>query len=905
MDAAGNFLISWQSQHQDGFSWGIYGREYDASGNTLIGEFPINHRVEGPQTSPAVASNASGQTLVAWLGNSSTHEPSVLAHRYAIPNVEPDFSVGGELSLTTYAGLEEMPPAAAMNAAREAVVAWVSYAEDGSGLGVFAQLLDKYGAPIGDRIAVNSFTAGNQGAPAVARAPDGQFVIVWQSEDQEESGDGYGIYAQRYSATGVPEGLTFLVNTTVAGDQKAPAVAMGTDGRFVIAWESVSDDGSLDIMAQRYLPDGQADGGEFRVNNLTGLDQKDPAIAMNAAGQFVIAWVSDHPALEPEAVDTEKSIFVQWYDSNGQATGDEVLVHKYVKDAQEAPAVGIDGTGRFVVAWQSINQDGNSWGVFARRFLADKTPVERREFVVNETRMGPQRYVGLGMDEYGRFVITWQSNTRAELADGGSGGGGGGQNPNTPEGSSWDLFGRQYGFDGQREGGELPVNQWQMGPQIRPVVAQAAGGDFGIFWIGQGPDHIEGVHGRLYQNLFDLGDAADPAYPTLLSSNGARHLPWSDLYLGSSVDVEVEGQPTADATGDDLDVNGDDEDGVVLPIVMIPGMAATATVTASVAGKLDAWIDFNQNGVFEPAERIASSLDVVAGENAVTLVVPPAALPGTSTARFRISTVGGLAPDGVAVDGEVEDHRVEISAQNSARLVDDPANPGQKVLVVVGSTGKNFLTIAPDAAGNLMVREGKKVKSSTVLGVFSSAEVSRIVAYGLANNDTIRVDSRISTPSELHGNAGKDALYGGAGDDLLYGDEGNDTLNGDSGNDVLVGGLDKDKLTGGHGRDLLIGGAGADGLDGGDDDDILIGGSTTHDSQPSALSAIMAVWRSAAGFLERIASLGGLLNSSTVIGDGIREKVTGGRGRDWMIDFESQDQFKDFDSNPTTGDHQN
>ena len=33
-----------------------------------------------------------------------------------------------------------------------------------------------------------------------------------------------------------------------------------------------------------------------------------------------------------------------------------------------APAVGIDGSGRFVVAWQSINQDGNSWGVFGRRF---------------------------------------------------------------------------------------------------------------------------------------------------------------------------------------------------------------------------------------------------------------------------------------------------------------------------------------------------------------------------------------------------------------------------------------------------------------------------------------------------------------------------------------------------------
>jgi len=482
-DADGNFLITWQSIHQDGFSWGIFGREYDASGNTLEDEFQINTRVQGPQTSPGVDTNAAGETVVAWLGNDATHTPAVFGQRYLLPNTTPDLKVGPELVLSNFQGLEETPPAAAMNAVREAVVVWESYAEDGSGLGIFAQMLDAVGNPIGDRFAVNTVTPGNQSAPAVARTPDGGFVIAWQSE--AEDGDGYGIFARRYSASGVPDGPVFQVNTTNLGDQTAPAVAMTPDGRFTIVWQSLSGDGSLDIHAQHYLADGQADGEEFRVNNFTGLDQKDPAIAMNSAGQFVIAWVSDHPALtDPD--DTEKSIFVQWFDSNGQSTGDEFLVHRFVKDAQEAPAVGIDYAGRFVVAWQSINQDGNTWGVFARRFEADKTPSEHREFVVNETRQGPQRYVGVGVDEVGRLVITWQSNSH------------------TQEGSSWDLFSRQYGKLGENEGGELPVNQWTMGPQIHPVVAQAPGGDFGIFWLGQGPEHVEGVHGRLYETIANL-----------------------------------------------------------------------------------------------------------------------------------------------------------------------------------------------------------------------------------------------------------------------------------------------------------------------------------------------------------------------------------------------------------------
>lgn len=835
MDAAGNFLVTWQSQHQDGFSWGIYGHQYAADGGEIAAEFPINERVEGPQTIPNIASNSAGLAVVGWLGNSATHQPSVFAHLYQLPNEEPDFSVGGELLLTSFAGLEEMPPAAAMNAQREAVVAWTSYAEDGSGLGVFAQLLDRNGLPIGDRIAVNAFTKGNQGAPAVARAPDGPFVIVWQSEDQESGGEGYGIFAQRYSATGSLEGSTFQVNTTVAGDQNAPAVAIGPDGHFVIVWQSEGAEG-LDIRAQRYLPDGTPDGNEFLVNTFTPLDQKDPAIAMNARGQFVIAWVSDHPAAEAESVDTEKSIFVQWFDELGNPPAtSEVLVHQFVKDAQEAPAVGIDGSGRFVVAWQSINQDGNSWGVFARRFQADKNPLERREFVVNETRMGPQRYVGLGVDEFGRFVVTWQSNSRAEIADGLSaanapdeGGGGGGTAPPTEEGSSWDIFSRQYGFDARREGGELHVNPWQMGPQIRPVVAQDAGGDFGIFWLGQGPDHTEGVHGRLYQSLFDFGDAPDPSYGTLLADDGARHLPWSTLYLGSGVDAELDGQPTADATGDDAVGSDQDEDGVVLPAVLGSGLTSTAVVTASGVGKLDAWIDYNHDGIFQAAEQIAASLGVVAGANELTFVVPATALDGHTFARFRISSAGGLTSDGPAVDGEVEDYLVRTMPPGTARTFDDPDNPGSSMLVVMGTALGDTVIVVPALYGQIRAQIGLRI-----VGSFLGENLSRIVAYGSAGSDAIWIDRRIDIPAHLFGNEGHDRLFGGGGNDRLEGGEGDDLLRGDGGadklfgqggHDWLFGGNDDDELSGGDGRDELFGESGNDLLLGEADVDVLFGG---------------------------------------------------------------------------------
>ena len=79
---------------------------------------------------------------------------------------------------------------------------------------------------------------------------------------------------------------------------------------------------------------------------------------MNAQGQFVVTWVSDHNVAN-DPLDTEKSIFARWYDANGQAPHAEFLASVYVKDAQEAPSVAIRPNGDFVIVWQSINQEMN------------------------------------------------------------------------------------------------------------------------------------------------------------------------------------------------------------------------------------------------------------------------------------------------------------------------------------------------------------------------------------------------------------------------------------------------------------------------------------------------------------------------------------------------------------------
>jgi len=169
---------------------------------------------------------------------------------------------------------------------------------------------------------------------------------------------------------------------------------------------------------------------------------------------------------------------------------------------------------------------------------------------------------------------------------------------------------------------------------------------------------------------FDFGDAPDPSYPTLLASDGARHVVQltGNPVLGQEVDIEPEGLQSPDHLGDDQD-GVDDEDGVAFlddDGVLIPGTTTQIEVTGgAVGGLLDAFVDWNRDGDWDDAgEQVAASVPVGAGvTTTLDVPVPVPASAGLSCARFRLSTAGGLSATGMAADGEVEDYQVEIGVE--------------------------------------------------------------------------------------------------------------------------------------------------------------------------------------------------------------------------------------------------
>lgn len=175
-----------------------------------------------------------------------------------------------------------------------------------------------------------------------------------------------------------------------------------------------------------------------------------------------------------------------------------------------------------------------------------------------------------------------------------------------------------------------------------------------------------------YGDLNDTGGVQNHTgsgnYRTLKVNDGPRHvIVDSAQCLGAALDGEIDARQAGFAGGD-----GISDDGVTFP-GLVAGRSANVGVNANVAGYLNAWIDWNDNGDFEAGERIATDAPLTAGNSSVSITVPGDATTGKELgARFRFTTGAGQvsSPYGVAPNGEVEDYPVVVTTPppTAARL---------------------------------------------------------------------------------------------------------------------------------------------------------------------------------------------------------------------------------------------
>ena len=394
-------------------------------------------------------------------------------------------AAGSEFRVNTHTTSSQQDATIATDADGDFAIVWQS-TQDGSGYGIYGQRYNAAGAAVGSEFRINTHTTGDQTEPYIAMDADGDFVVAWSSSLQD--GNDLGVYAQRYNAAGVAQGGEFRVNTRTTGKQQTRAVAMDTDGDFVIAWNSYGQDSPTQtaasgVYAQRYNAAGVAQGGEFRVNTYTSDNQLNPAIAMDADGDFVVSWQS---ANQEGVTNAGFGVYAQRYNAAGAAQGSEFRVNTQTVSAQATPAIGMDTDGDFVIAWGSSGQDdptaANLFGIYAQRYNAAGV-AQGGEFRVNTFTTRSQALPSLAMDADGDFVISWRSAGQDVPA----------------ATTAFGVYGQRYNAAGVAQGGEFRINTFTSNDQHYPSVAMDADGDFVVAWHGQGTGDLLGVFAQRYQ----------------------------------------------------------------------------------------------------------------------------------------------------------------------------------------------------------------------------------------------------------------------------------------------------------------------------------------------------------------------------------------------------------------------
>ena len=383
-----------------------------------------------------------------------------------------------------------------------------------AGLVLFPAALLAQEPPLTPEFQVNTYTSGFQGTSSVAAASDGRFVVVWMSDAQD--GSGFGIFGQRYDHLGQPLGTEFAINTYTTGIQRDPSLGMDAAGGFVVVWASQRlDDTDYGIFGQRFDASGAKTGGEFRVNTYTTNRQDHPRVAVNGDGSFVAVWNDASRDLSGSAVTGQR------FDASGAKVGSDFQVNTQTDNSQEFPAIAADRAGNFVVVWESRLQDGSSYGIFGQRFDRNAAKVGT-EFAVNTYTLGAQLFPAVASDSRGNFVVAW--NDYPTIAGGKLGvfaqrfnSGGeklGSEIPVTDYGTSpvfhgptvaadakgnfvvaWDgllaagsplppaIFGRRYDRSGQALDNIFPVSTSTLTP-TSPVIASTSNGDLVATWDG-------------------------------------------------------------------------------------------------------------------------------------------------------------------------------------------------------------------------------------------------------------------------------------------------------------------------------------------------------------------------------------------------------------------------------------
>ena len=281
-------------------------------------------------------------------------------------------------------------------------------------------------------------------------------MVTWESYNQDESPvNYYNIFGQRFDGLGGTLGDEFQVNIDrTSYNQHYPSVTGLTNGEFVVT-----------------CSDETTSGRTADVNGAT--DNTGWAMF----GQKFTTAGSD----TPEPITADSQFQINTYKSYDQSVGQDAW--------GTDKSVASFSDGGFVVAWESQNQDGSGYGIYAKRFDASGDPVDvpgtsASEFRVNSWTSNdqhPPSVAGLSGD---KFIVTWSDQTAHANRPG-------------DDNSGWAVQAQMYNADGSVLGSQFQVNSYTSSTQYKPSVADLGSDGFVVTWQDDS-QNSNSIYGQRY-----------------------------------------------------------------------------------------------------------------------------------------------------------------------------------------------------------------------------------------------------------------------------------------------------------------------------------------------------------------------------------------------------------------------
>ncbi|WP_299978761.1 Ig-like domain-containing protein [uncultured Pseudoteredinibacter sp.] len=255
----GGFAITWMSDGQDGSGLGIFMKIYDDQGNAITSDIQVADSSFSHQANPSISSLNNGNIVVAWQDHNNGEAGAIKAAIYSSKGE----LIQGNLDVSSSASAQQWPYVSTLNDGGFAV-SWHENNEHGESA-VMIQSFDENGTALNDEASfIANATAGEQAE--IAGLEDGNILVSWVSDDDDNT----GVYYSIVSPSGEVLVEQTLVNQNQAGQQVESHTLSLKDGGYLITWVEVNEDGELlGVHGQQFNADGSLSGDNFVVTTAT------------------------------------------------------------------------------------------------------------------------------------------------------------------------------------------------------------------------------------------------------------------------------------------------------------------------------------------------------------------------------------------------------------------------------------------------------------------------------------------------------------------------------------------------------------------------------------------------------------------------------------------------------------